>query len=49
MTDAAPSVPAVIAYLRQLHDRITSVLEAVDGGADNLVEVAVDDIRIRRQ
>jgi hypothetical protein len=28
---------------------IRVVLEAVDGGADNLVEVAVDDIRIRRQ
>ena len=31
MTHDSPSIPAVIAYLRGLHDRITDELESVDG------------------
>jgi coproporphyrinogen III oxidase len=31
MTQELPSVPAVIAYLRELHDGITDALEALDG------------------
>ena len=33
MTTDTPSTSAVIAYLRDLHDRITAALEAADGGA----------------
>ena len=33
MNSNTPSTPAVIAYLRDLHERITGALEAADGGA----------------
>ena len=33
MNDTEPSTQQVIAYLRELHDRITNALQQADGGA----------------